>query len=452
MSRKNLFTSLFTALVFTLAASAVFAQTAPVRGTVTLQKADGSKVPFEGAIVEAYRSDIETGKMPEAKTNKRGEFSFVGFPLGAARFVLAVSGPGIGPRIEPNVKAGTENVAFLVNEGDGRKLTEAEVREAAKFAGTVAPGGLTEAQKAEAQKQREDFAKKNAEIKAKNEKIQADDATARRADAEGKAALQAKNWDLAVSKFDEGIAAVPDYVGSTPVLMLGKMTALKNRGFDIYVQGARSTDGTARLEKYNLAKKEYNDALAVYAQATDIVKKAEATVDPKELQFRKDVTRDLYTTVIEVHRLMAVGQVDTTRVGEAETIIKEYVATEADPAKKSAMMITMGDIMRYSGDFEKAVAAYKGVLETTPENTEVMASLGLSLVAQGTSVDPPNRDQLQEGLNYMQKYADTVAILPTDPPAVQEFKKSVKDTVEYLKTEQKLKAQPTKPTGTRKKT
>jgi len=81
----------------------------------------------------------------------------------------------------------------------------------------------------------------------------------------------------------------------------------------------------------------------------------------------------------------------------------------------------------------------------------VMASLGLSLVAQGTSVDPPNRDQLQEGLNYMQKYADTVAILPTDSPTVQEFKKSVKDTVEYLKTEQKLKAQPTKSGGATKK-
>jgi hypothetical protein len=108
------------------------------------------------------------------------------------------------------------------------------------------------------------------------------------------------------------------------------------------------------------------------------------------------------------------------------------------------MLVTLGDIMRAAGEFDKAVAAYKSVLETAPDNTEVMASLGLSLVAQGTAVDPPNREQLQEGLNYMQKYADTVAILPTDSPTVQEFKKSVKDTVEYLKTEQKLKAQPTK--------
>jgi tetratricopeptide (TPR) repeat protein len=154
---------------------------------------------------------------------------------------------------------------------------------------------------------------------------------------------------------------------------------------------------------------------------------------------------------MEVHRLMAVGQVDTTKTADAEAVIREYLENETDAAKKSKALTTLGDIMRASGEFDKAVAAYKTVLETSPDNNEVMASLGLSLVAQGTSVDPPNRDQLQEGLNYMQKYADTVAILPTDPPTVQEFKKSVKDTVEYLKTEQKLKAQPTKSTPARKK-
>ena len=451
MSRNHVLTLLFAVALFFVAVPVVFAQTSPVRGEVKLQKPDGTVVPLEGATVEAFRTDIDTGKMPEAKTNKRGEFNFVGFPLGAARYVLAVSAPGVGPRIEPNVKAGMDRIVITVNEGDGRRLSEAEARDAARLASTVAPGGLTETQKADAQKQREDFAKKNAEIKAKNEKMQADDEIARKADVEGKAALKEKNWDLAVAKFSEGIAAVPDYIGSTPVLLLGKMTALKNRGFDRYVEGAKSGDGTIRLEKYGLAKKEYNDALAAYAQAVDIIKKAEATADPKEQTFRKAVTTDLYATVIEVHRLMAVGQVDSTRVGEAETIIREYLAIETDPAKKAQMTITLGDIMRYAGDFEKAVTAYKSVLETAPENTEVMASLGLSLVAQGTSVDPPNRDQLQEGLNYMQKYADTVAILPTDPPTVQEFKKSVKDTVEYLKTEQKLKAQPTK-TAPRKKT
>lgn len=440
MFRKNYLTVFLAALIVFAGSSAVFAQNAPVRGIVKLQKVDGTTVPVEGAVVEAYRTDIDRGKMPSAKTNKRGEFSFVGFPLGQ-RFVLAVSGPGIGPRIHADVKGGMENIVINVNEGDGKAWTEAEVRQAEKSTAPAAGStGMSEAEK----KERAELEKKNAEITAKNSKLQADDETARRANTEGKAALDAKNWDLAISKFDEGIAAVPDYVGSTPILLAGKLIALKNRGFDFYLQGARATEAAAKIEKYNAAKKEYASALATYTQAVDIVKKAEAATDPKDQQIRKSIMNDLYTNSIEVHRLMAVGQVDTTKTAEAEALINEYLAQEADPVKKQKALTTLGDIMRSAGEFDKAVAAYKSVLETAPDNNEVMASLGLSLVAQGTSVDPPNRDQLQEGLNYMQKYADTVAILPTDSPTVQEFKKSVKDTVEYLKTEQKLKAQPTK--------
>lgn len=437
MFRKNYFNVIIAALVLLIAGTAAFAQNAPVRGTVMLQKPDGTSVPVAGAIVEAYRTDIDKGKMPAATTNKRGEFNFVGFPLGQ-RYVLAVSGPGIGPKIEPGVKGGMENIAFIVNEGDGRKLTEAEVREAAKGAAEAPAGGPSEADK----KAQAELAAKNAEILKKNQKLQADDETARRANTEGKAALAAKDWDLAISKFDEGITAVPDYVGSTPILIAGKMIALKSRGFDLYVQGAKSTEASVKIEKYNAAKKEFLAALASYTQAADIVKK-DTSADPKDQALRKSIMNDLYLTAIEVHRLMAVAQVDTTHTAEAEALINEYVAQETDPVKKIKIQTVLGDIMRSAGEFDKAIAAYKSVLEASPDNSEVMASLGLSLVAQGTSVDPPNRDQLQEGLNYMQKYADTVAILPTDPPSVQEFKKSVKDTVEYLKTEQKLKAQPT---------
>jgi tetratricopeptide (TPR) repeat protein len=444
MFRKNYLNAFLATLLVLVAGGAALAQTnAPVRGVVKLQKADGTSVPVEGATVEAYRTDIDKGKMPTAKTNKRGEFNFVGFPLGQ-RYVLAVSGPGIGPRVQPDIKGGMENIEFIVNEGDGRTLSEAEVREVAK-ASANAPAGS--GAPAVDKKQAAELEAKNAEIIKKNEKIKADDETARRANTEGRAALEAKNYDLAISKFDEGINAVPDYIGSTPILLAGKMIALKNRGFDLYVQGAKSAEASAKIEKYNAAKKEFAAALASFAQANDIIKKAPAPTDPKDQQMRKSLTNDLYAAAIEVHRLMAVAQVDTTRTAEAEAVIKEYLAQETDAAKKAKVQTTLGDIMRAAGEFDKAVAAYKTVLETSPDNTEVMASLGLSLVAQGTSVDPPNRDQLQEGLNYMQKYADTVAILPTDSPTVQEFKKSVKDTVEYLKTEQKLKAQPTKATA-----
>ena len=447
MLNKTYLTLILTVTIITLGALTGAAQVAPVRGEVKLQKADGTTVPVADAVVEAYRTDIDRGVMPAAKTNRRGEFGFVGFQLGHT-YALAVSGTGIGPRVEPNVKPGRENIVIVVTEGDGRKLTEAEVREVVKAAASLPAGGVNEADK----KRQAEIEKQNAEIIEKNKRVQADDEAARKAYSDGKAALEAKNYDLAIAKFSEGVAAVPDYVGSTPVLLGGKVIAYKGRGYNYYVQGAGTPDAAGRIEKYNLAKKEYHDALAAYQQAMEVIKKAPAATDPKEQTQRKAIAADLYLNAIEVHRLMAVGQIDTTRTAEAEAIINEYIASEADPAKQATARKTLGDIMRAGGEFDKAIAAYKAVLETKPDDTEVMASLGLSLVGLATTVDPPNKDQMQEGLNYMQRYADSVQILPTDSKQVQEFKQSVKDTVEYLKTEQKLKAQPTKAAPSRRKT
>ena len=149
MFRTKYLSLVITALLFS---SAAIAQNAPVRGEVRVKKQDGTEAPVAGASVEAYRIDVDKGKMPGAKTNKRGEFTFVGFPLGQ-RYVLAVSGPGISPMIQPDVKAGMENIVIIVSEGDGRHLTEEEVRAAAKSStSTTASGG---GESAEAKKQRE---------------------------------------------------------------------------------------------------------------------------------------------------------------------------------------------------------------------------------------------------------------------------------------------------------
>ncbi|HKX82977.1 MAG TPA: carboxypeptidase regulatory-like domain-containing protein, partial [Pyrinomonadaceae bacterium] len=410
------------------------------------EKTDGTKVPVAEAVVDAYRTDIDKGKMPSTKTNRKGEFTFAGMVPGQ-RYVIAVSGAGIGPRVQPDVKAGMDNVTVLVTEGDGRALTEAEVRHVVAEAATTPGTNLS----AEERAKQAELAKKNEEIKKKNEQIQAADSIAAKSNTEGQAALKASNWDVALAKFDEGITAVPDYVGSTPIMLAGKMIALKNLGFNQYIAGATHADAATRLAKYSAAKAEYAKALSAFDQAITILNAAPAATDPKDQANRTSIKSSLYETAIEVHRLMAVSQIDTTRVTEAEKIVNEYVAAEADAVKKGKNLTVLGDIMRNAGDFDKAIAAYKGVLEAQPENNEVMAKLGLSLVGQATTVDPPNKDQMQEGLNYMQKYADTVQILPTDSKSDQEFKQSVKDTVEYLKTEQKLKAQPAK-TPTRKRT
>ena len=152
---------------------------------------------------------------------------------------------------------------------------------------------------------------------------------------------------------------------------------------------------------------------------------------------------------MEVHRLKAVSKVDTTKTDQAALVAEAYIAAEPDAAKKAAARKTLGDIYRSAYEFDKAIAAYKAVLEATPDNQEVMAMLGLSLVGQATLVDPPNREQMQEGLNYMAKYAETVQIAPNDPQ--KEFKESVVQTVKFLQEEQKLKPQGTPKGGPAKK-
>jgi tetratricopeptide (TPR) repeat protein len=447
MFRTKFFSILFAVTSVFAAAIAVNAQTQPTHGMVKLQKADGTTVPVADAVVDAYRTDIDKGKMPSTKTNKKGEFTFAGMVPGQ-RYVIAVSGTGIGPRVQPDVKAGMDNVTITVSEGDGKQLTEAEVRAVVAQAATTPGTNLS----AEERAKQAELAKKNEEIKAQNAKIQAGDAIAAKANTEGQAALKALNWELALAKFDEGITAVPDYVGSTPIMLAGKMIALKNLGFNLYVEGAKQSDATARLAKYGSAKEQYYKALTAFDQAMAVLSAAPAATDPKDQANRTAIKGSLFDTAIEVHRLMAVAQVDTTRVADAEKVIADYSAFETDPVKKAKATATLGDIMRNAGDFPKAIASYKSVLEAQPDNNEVMAKLGLSLVGQATTVDPPNKEQMQEGLNYMQKYADTVQILPTDSKTDQEFKQSVKETVEYLKNEQKLKPQAPAKAPSRKKT
>jgi tetratricopeptide (TPR) repeat protein len=404
---------------------------------------DGAKVPVEGAAIDAYRVN-GSGKL-STKTNKRGEFSYAGLILGQ-EYILAVSGPGLRPSVYPKVKGNMPDIVIEVTAGDGKVLTEDEAKSMANAALPGKAGEMSEEDKkrlAEYEKEKKRVEDENASITKKNE-------IAQRVAKEAADAFNAKNYDLALAKYDEGIAAIPNFVGITPILLNGKMLSHKGRGYNLYVEGAKSADIPTRLAKYDAARKEFTDALKSYDQAMTVIKNAGASTDANEGKNRALVVNDLRANAMEVHRLMAVSGIDTTRTAEAAVLFEEYIAAETDPVKKSKTRKQLGDIYRSAGELEKAIAVYKQILEGEPENQEVMALIGLSLVGLGSAVDPPNKEQLQEGLNYMEKYASTVQILPTDSQFDKDFKQSVKDTVVYLKEEQKLKPQ-TPPRSTPKR-
>lgn len=449
LSRK--YFAFMAAALFMAGSLAAMAQTAPVRGKVEMKNADGTTVPVAGAKVDVYRTDAK-GKPPSGKTNKKGEFAFAGLPLGQ-KFAFVVSGEKIKSEIQPNITAGVENVVITVVEGDGKVLTEEEVRAALSGNGKPAQQNTaqttaqptaeqpaaqktdqpqrqpTEKEIADAKKAKAEYDKQVADVTAKNQKIEKNTSVINAALKDGSSAFDAKNYDLAIAKFDEGYNADPEYAGSAPILLNNKALALRLRGFDAYKQS--TTDAANKAALMEKAKKDFTDAADAGQKGLTILKGATTT----DANLQKEYAASKYNTLtnlVEVYRLMILTKADTTKSKEAMAVYQEYFEVEPDAAKKAKAQLQIGDIMREAGDSENAIIAYKKVLETTPDNVDAMAGLGLSLFSAGVGAN--DKTQMQEGLNYMQKFADTA-------PASHPLKSSVKDAVDYLKTEQKLAPQ-----------
>ncbi|MEQ1764562.1 MAG: carboxypeptidase regulatory-like domain-containing protein [Pyrinomonadaceae bacterium] len=406
---------------------AVMAQTAAVTGNVIIKKADGTSAPIEGVTVEAFRTDIK-GSGPASTTDKRGNFTFAGLQMGAT-YVLSFSGPGAKPTYYPNVRPGrSPELKVQMEEGDGTKLTPDEVRQLVSQPAGGSTGELTEEQKkAEAER-----AAKIKEVTEKNAKIESDNKVIDASLKEGNAAFEAKNWDLAISKYDVGIATNPTYAGSAPVLLNNRGAALRQRSVKTYNENVKNTDASAKVAAFGKVKADLGEAADGYHKAWTIMKNAPATevTDPKakETQMLNSVNG-----AAETFKLMAqTEQVDETKIALAKEMLPEYQAMETDAAKKESSKLILGDLYRVTGDADNAIAEYRKVVEAAPENPDGLVGLGLSLVNAGFINN--NKEQLQEGANVLQKFVSAA-------PETHKFKKDAGEAIEMLKNEQKITPQ-----------
>jgi len=435
MLRKLLLLSFAALLPALVGVSAIHAQGMPVRGEVKLTKADGTVVPVPDAVVEAFRTDTTKGTMPSAKTNKRGEFSFVQIPHGHT-YALSISAPGISPKVEPGVKAGRENIVVTVSAGDGKKLTEVEVRQAVAGAIGSPTGELTaEQKKAMAEQQA-----KIAEVENKNKKVEQDNAAITRSLQEGNTAFNAKNWDVAVTKYNEGVTVAPDFVGSAPVLLNNKGAALRERAVIRYNTSIKAADATAKVEGLKSVRSDLAEAAEGYNRSWTMLNNA-GPADFTDPKIKADQIATALAGGRDTFRLMAATeQVDDTKLEIAKSMIPAYIATETDAAKKESGMLILADIYRVAGDSNNAIAEYRKVLEASPENLDAMSGLGLSLVNAGYINN--DKAQLQEGANILQKFA-------TAAPDTHKYKNDAVALIENLKSDQKIA--PQKVTNTRKR-
>lgn len=431
MFRKSYYTMLFVAALFLIGNTVVYAQTQPVRGKVVVKKADGTTVPVEDALVEAYRTDI-AGKIPSAKTNKKGEFSFAGFPAGA-KAALVVSAVGIRSDIYPDIKGGDENITLTMSEGDGKPLTEAEVRKLlTDIPKDAKPVKLTEAQL----KEQAELEKKNAEIMASNKKAENANAIVNKSQTEGNKAFNEKNYDLAITNYQAGIDADPDFEGSAPVLLNNKALALIKRSITNY-NAAVKGDPSGKAAALDAVKKDLNEAVAASDKSLQILKTA-TNADPK---IQKAYTLEkikAYQNSIEGYSKMFAMKLDFTKGKESVAALDGYSVIETDTVKKNQWQIVLANALSEGGDLDNAAIIFRRVLETSPDNADALGGLGLVLVGLGSATTPADKGMMQEGLNLLQRFTEVA-------PDTHPLKNSVKETAEYLKSEQMTPQKTTKP-------
>lgn len=439
MFRKNYLIGFLTIALFLIGSTAVFAQTAAVRGKIELTKADGTKEGVEGALVEVYRTDVKT-TFPSAKTDKKGFFSFAGLPLGA-NFVFVISAPGIKPVIQGGIKAGMESVLIPVEAGDGQRYSEEEVRQA--LAGGSGNMQQSAELTAEQKKQQEEYNKKVADVTAKNEKIKSQTAAVQKALDEGNAAFNSKNYDVAVVRYEEGFQANPDFVGSAPVLLNNKGAALRLRAVAVYNENNASKDVNVKTAALAKVQQDLADALEAYNKSYMIIKNASTTDinDPKTNELNKI---NALNGAKETLRIMSITrQVDMNKTDIAKTMVTEYLAAESDQAKKMDAQRYLGDMYLAVGDSDNAIVEYKKVLEMNPNDPDALAGIGLSLVTIAYTND--DKAKFQEAADYLQRFIDVA-------PPNHKLLESVKESIADLKATQNIAPQKGKtPTNTKKK-
>jgi tetratricopeptide (TPR) repeat protein len=422
MRPKYFFMTLTAALMLLLGAIATCAQTGELHGHVLIKQADGTTAPVPNAVIDVYRTDI-AGKF-NTKTDKKGKFAFAGLPLGF--YNVAASAPTASPNFLPHVRVGQDvDYELVLTPGDGKRLTEAEIKGAmpaaasASSSAAVAPAKESAADKAK----REAMEAENRRIDESNKKAVSSNELVNQTLKAGNDAMTAKNYDEAVSQYSHGITDAPDHPGA-PVLLTNRSIAYRARGVDRYNAAIRATDDAAKTSGMEAAKKDWTDAVADSTKAVQMLKAATPPTDPKMLE---NYNRSKYLALLARTEAMKlfVPKVDASQADAGLTAYQEYIAEEPDAAKKDKAQRDAAQMLLDAGAADKALGEFQKILTTTPNDPDANLGAGLALFSSG------DKAKYQEAANYLQKFVDTA-------PETHKMKADAKAILTELKNTEKV--------------
>jgi tetratricopeptide (TPR) repeat protein len=338
-----------------LFSTAGFAQLTAINGDV--KGVDGK--PVIGALVKIERTD-QKGSY-KVKTDKKGHYYYGGLGLGIWNVTIEVDGKDVDMMKGVNTQHGDAEVSFDLKKTADRNAAAA----ASASAGAPAPPaaeperGMTAAQKAEFEKKKKEAEAAMAKQKDLNDAFSA-----------GRAAEDAKSWDMAIEQFKKASEIDP------------KQHVVLSHLADCYIKRGDTKSGDDRQADYTAAVDNYKKALELSPE------------DP------------VY------HNNYALALVKDKKVDEAQGELTK--AAQLDPTSAGKYYYNLGAVLANVGQADPAGDAFKKSIAADPNYAEAYYQLGIVLVGKATTAPDGKIVPPAGTAEAFQKYLE---LAPTGPNA-----------------------------------
>jgi len=129
-----------------------------------------------------------------------------------------------------------------------------------------------------------------------------------------------------------------------------------------------------------------------------------------------------------------ITKVDQTQVDAGVTAYQDYIAAETDPVKKSKAEHNLAQMLFDANSFDRALAQYQKILETTPDDLDALLRAGQALFNIGAINN--DKTKYQDAANYLSRFVEKAP--DTDP-----FKSDAKAILDTLKDQANVKPERT---------
>jgi tetratricopeptide (TPR) repeat protein len=391
------------------------AQTAQIEGTVKIKDKDGTLKPVEGALIQIHRTDIKGNW--DVKTDKKGHYIRLGMPV-QGTFTVIVTGPGMAPTWATGVRLlSGAPIDFTADPGEGQTLTPEQLQSllAKPKGGTGPPGApnappqMSASDRAKAAQQEKEMAEKRKE----GEALQSSYNEALARYKQGVELMKTSNYQGALSEFEAAAGVDPS----------------KHEAFAevAYKSNANVAEAHYQLGVDLFNNKKRDEAKVHFQKAVEAIDKSLAVVVTLPPEKNPNLNNDLITyyniraknAMLLIEHFGVVDLVDPS--------IKMIEKAEAiDTAGKNRWAVMRGDVYRFSGKSDEAIAAYKAAITTDPTNVDALYGLGLTLIAA------TEKEKIQEGANAL---ADFVSKAPATDKRVPDVKAALEAVKEAYKVE-----------------